>query len=196
MTRTFTRLFLVRHGPTHAKSMVGWSDIPADLSDRAALTRLSAHLPEEALVISSDLSRATATADAIQGRRARLPHDPDLREIHFGTWELRRFDEIEAADPERLSAFWRDPGAVRPPKGETWHEMRARSDAVIDRLIKSHAGGALVIVAHFGVILGQVERALDIPTTDAFAQRIDNLSVTELIHAPTGWQAGAINHCP
>ena len=191
-----TLLFLVRHGPTHAKSMVGWSDLPADLSDTAALDRLSAHLPDEAVVISSDLSRAAATADAIQGTRTRLPHDPALREIHFGTWELRRFDEIEAEDPERLSAFWREPGAVRPPEGESWHEMRARSDAAVDRLITAHSGGALVIVAHFGVILGQVERALDIPTSEAFAQRIDNLSVTELTLAPTGWQVGAVNHLP
>ena len=40
-----SRLFLVRHGPTHAKTMVGWSDLPADLSDTAALARLSDHLP-------------------------------------------------------------------------------------------------------------------------------------------------------
>ncbi|MEN8741466.1 MAG: histidine phosphatase family protein, partial [Phaeobacter gallaeciensis] len=65
-----TRLFLVRHGPTHAKSMVGWSDLPADLSDSAALHRLSAALPEDALVVSSDLSRAADTASAIQGDRA------------------------------------------------------------------------------------------------------------------------------
>ena len=49
-----TRLFLVRHGPTHAKTMVGWSDLPADLSDRAALDRLAGFLPDQATVISSD----------------------------------------------------------------------------------------------------------------------------------------------
>ena len=29
-----TRFWLVRHGPTHAKTMVGWTDLPADLSAR------------------------------------------------------------------------------------------------------------------------------------------------------------------
>ncbi|MEY8841169.1 histidine phosphatase family protein, partial [Cribrihabitans sp. XS_ASV171] len=38
-----TRLHFVRHGPTHAKGMVGWSDLPADLSDTALLDRLSSH---------------------------------------------------------------------------------------------------------------------------------------------------------
>ena len=71
-----TRFFWVRHGPTHAKTMVGWSDLPADLSDHVALARLSDALPRDAVVVSSDLIRAVATADAIQGGRPRLPHDP------------------------------------------------------------------------------------------------------------------------
>jgi len=63
---------MVRHGPTHAKTMVGHADVPADLSDTAALSRLSNYLPEVP-VVSSDLIRASATADAICGARPRLP---------------------------------------------------------------------------------------------------------------------------
>ncbi|MAC76704.1 MAG: histidine phosphatase family protein [Rhodobacteraceae bacterium] len=191
-----TRLFLVRHGPTHAKGMVGWSDLPADLGDTAALDRLSAYLPDDAVVISSDLGRSVTTADAIQGNRPRLPHDPALREIHFGAWELRNYAEVEAEDGERIVAFWQEPGLVCPPGGESWHQMRARSDAAIDRLVAAHPLGDLIIVAHFGMILGQLERALQIPTTEAFGQKIDNLSVTELTPSPGGWHVGAVNHCP
>jgi hypothetical protein len=71
-----TRFWLVRHGPTHAKTMIGWTDLAADLSDTGALQRLAAHLPPGAPVISSDLSRAIATADALGPDRPRLPHDP------------------------------------------------------------------------------------------------------------------------
>lgn len=191
-----TRLHLVRHGPTHAKTMVGWSDIPADLSDHAALTRLHDHLPRDALVISSDLSRAADTATAIQGTRRRLPHHPDLREIHFGTWEMRTFPEIEAEDPELAFAYWDSPGDVRPPNGESWNAVRARVDAAIDGLIAMHTGANLVIVAHFGVILTQVQRALDLDAQQAFAHRIDNLSVTELAFDGKTWSVGRINHLP
>lgn len=190
-----TRLHLVRHGPTHAKLMVGWSDLPADLSNTAALARLSAHLPDNASLISSDLSRAAKTADAIQGTRRRLPHKPDLREIHFGTWELRSHDEIEAEDPELIRAYWDHPGDVRAPGGESWHQVRARVDAAVDALIEAHEGGDLIIVAHFGVILTQIQRALQLDTDATFAQRIDNLSVSELTRLPDGnWRAGRINH--
>jgi alpha-ribazole phosphatase len=89
-----SRFFWVRHGPTHARAMVGWTDLPADLSDTAQLARLSAHLPQDALVVSSDLIRAHDTATAIQGGRLRLPDDPSLREIHFGDWEMAEFDTV------------------------------------------------------------------------------------------------------
>ena len=189
-----SRVFWVRHGPTHAKAMVGWSDLPADLSDTAQLARLSEHLPADAVVISSDLIRATATADAIAGPRIRLPHDPDLREIHFGEWELQAFDKIP--DQERLMSFWEEPGDVRPPGGESWHEVAARIDGAIARVISAHPGRDIIAVAHMGAILTQVQQALEISAYQAFAHKIDNLSVTELHLRGTGWHAAAINHRP
>lgn len=191
-----TRLHLVRHGPTHAKTMVGWSDLPADLSDHSAIARLDAHLPAKAVVISSDLIRAADTASAIQGHRQRLPHDPDLREIHFGSWELREFKDIEAEDPDLAFAYWDNPGDVRPPDGESWNEVRARVDAAVDNLMARYQGQDLVIVAHFGVILTQVQRALDLTAFEAFSHRIDNLSVTDLTYRDDQWSAVRINHLP
>lgn len=186
-----SRFFWVRHGPTHAKTMVGWSDIPADLSDTGLISRVDAHLPQDALVISSDLHRARATADAIQGGRERLPHDPDLREIHFGDWELKRFNEIE--DEAQIRRFWENPGDVRPPNGESWHEVAARVDRAADRLLAAHPGRDIIAVAHFGAILTQVQQALQIGAYEAFAHKIDNLSVTELQWDQNRWHSHGIN---
>ena len=191
-----TRLFLVRHGPTHAKCMVGWSDLPADLSDSAALARLDSYLPRDALVISSDLSRARDTADAIQGNRTRLPHTNDLREIHFGDWELRTWAEIDAEDPERIGAYWEYPGDVTPPRGESWNQVCARVNTAIDQLVDTHFGRNIIVVGHFGQILTQVQRADKLTAEEAFAHRIDNLSVSEISKGPDGWTIGKINHCP
>ena len=189
-------LFLVRHGPTHAKSMVGWSDLPADLSDTTALQRLADYLPAEALVVSSDLSRAVSTADAIVGARQRLPHVAGLREMHFGDWELRRFDEIEADDPTHIRAFWETPGDIAPPNGESWNQVSRRVDDAVDGLLSAHSGRDLVIVAHFGAILTQVARAEGLSGSDAFGYHIDNLSVTRLAFDGRRWHAEAINHIP
>ena len=188
-----TRLFLVRHGPTHAKCMVGWSDLPADLSDTAALQRLERALPAAALVVSSDLTRAVTTADAIQGTRERLPHHKGLREIHFGAWELRSWKEIDAEDPDHIRAYWETPGDVAPPGGESWNQVCARVNDAVDALITSHKGRDLVIVGHFGQILTQIQRAEALSPEAVFSHRIDNLSLSE-IHLDAGkWLSREIN---
>lgn len=186
-----TRFWLVRHGPTHAKAMIGWTDLPADLSDRAALRRLSAHLPTDAPVISSDLCRAIATADTLEHRR-RLPHDPALREIHFGQWETRAFAEIEIEDPTLIRAFWETPGDIAPPGGESWNALATRTWAALDRL--QGTAPDIIVVAHFGPILAALQRAAGLTASQAFAHRIDNLSVTSLTLDPAA--VHAINHKP
>jgi alpha-ribazole phosphatase len=171
--------------------MIGWTDLPADLSDSAALARLSAHLPPGAPVISSDLARAIATADAL-APRPRLPHDPALREIHFGTWETRAFAEIETESPDHIRAFWETPGDIRPPGGESWNDLTARSWAALDRL--QGRAPDIIVVSHFGPILAALQRAEGLTPEDVFAHRIDNLSVTCLTLSPP--KVFTINHCP
>ena len=187
---TRTRIWLVRHGPTHAKGMVGWTDLPADLSDAAALARLNAHLPQVP-VISSDLSRAITTADALTAR-ARLPHDRDWRELHFGAWEMRSHAEIEAEAPDHIRAFWDTPGDISPPGGESWNALTFRVDGALQRL--AHLP-EVIVVAHFGVIVAAIQRAGGLTPTQAFAHRIDNLSVTCLEFGPLP-RIHSINHIP
>lgn len=185
-----SRLWLVRHGPTHAKTMVGWTDLAADLTDSAAIARLNAHLPQ-APVISSDLSRAISTGDVIRDR-PRLPHDPDLREIHFGAWEMRGFAEIEAETPDHIRAFWETPGDVRAPGGESWHDLSRRVGAALGRLAQQPE---VIVVAHFGPIVAAIQLAGGLSPAEALSHRIDNLSVTrlDLGAAP---QVHRINHLP
>jgi len=188
-----TRFFWVRHGPTHARTMVGWSNLPADLTDTAALARLRAALPPGALTLSSDLSRARSTADSLcPGRR--LPDDPALREINFGAWEGRSFAEVEAETPDLIRAFWQTPGQVRAPGGEGWDDLTARVHAAIDRLATAHPGADLIVVAHFGAILAALQHATGQGATEVFAHRIEPLSLTELSLDDGVWRVGRINH--
>lgn len=185
----------VRHGPTHAKTFVGWRDLPADLSDTALIARVRAHLPDDALMVSSDLVRSTATADALSGPgHRRLPDEPDLREIHFGVWDGMHFDAIATRDPELSRAFWERPGTIQAPNGESWNETAARVNAVVDRLNATHDDAHIIAVAHFGVILTQVQRAMEISAYEAMSHKIDNISVTTLHHDASRWQVERVNH--
>ncbi|MFT5870144.1 MAG: alpha-ribazole phosphatase [Paracoccaceae bacterium] len=189
-----SRVWWIRHGPTHAKTMVGWTDLAADLSDHAALARLSDALPD-APIISSDLDRAVMTANAIGGARARLEHQIALREMHFGDWENRTFDDIEKTHGPLIRKFWEEPGDIAAPGGESWNDLSARVSNAVDMLL-SEAIQDLIVVAHMGVILTQVQRAYGWSAYETLAQKIDNLSVTRLDLHDGDWAPILVNHLP
>ncbi|KIN63258.1 Phosphoglycerate mutase [Sulfitobacter noctilucicola] len=187
----------VRHGPTHEKNFVGWRDVPADLSDKEQISRLRAHLPAQAKIISSDLIRCVTTADVVMGAdHHRLPHDPGLREIDFGIWDGMHFKDVADRDPELSRAFWEKPGDIAAPDGESWNQTAARVNRVIDALNEEHADAHIIAVAHFGVILTQVQRAMAVGAYQAMSHKIDNFSVTTLSHDNGKWQVHGINHLP
>ena len=189
-------LFLIRHGPTHLKSMVGWSDVQADLSDTAKLACLYALLPKDGYVVSSDLRRAVETADALQLPQTRLPHETGLRELNFGDWELKTFQEIDHIDHDRVFSFYDNPGESRAPKGESWNGFCARVNSAVDRLMKSYPNYPLVIVCHFGVVISQLQRAEGKGPKHAMRHQIDNLSLTHLSNKQGDWSIHKINFSP
>lgn len=188
-----TVIYWVRHGPTHEKTFVGHRDVPADLSDAAQIARLSAALPANALVVSSDLKRAIDTATALKGARTRLPHRTGLREFDFGDWDGMHFSDVSKNWPDLSRSYWETPGDVAPPNGESWNAAAARITADITDLTTQHPRRDIIAVAHFGVILTQVAQAANIAPYRALSHRIDNFSITEIQIRPT-WGVARINY--
>lgn len=190
-----TVIYWVRHAPTHEKTFVGHRDVPADLSDHAQIERLSAALPQDALVVSSDLSRSVDTATAIQSGRERLAHRGGLREFDFGEWDGMHFAQVAERWPDLSRAYWERPGDVAPPGGESWNAARNRVAAEVEDLAALYPRRAIIAVAHFGAILSQVQHAAGISPYQALSHRIDNYSITEIQVEP--WLGVArINHVP
>ena len=190
-----TRFWWVRHGPTHQTTMTGWRDVPADLSDQALISRLNAVLPRPAVLVSSDLIRATATADCLAEGRQRLPHLRTLREFNYGDWEGKGFDEISRTHPNASRAYWETPGETAPPNGESWNDLSTRVTAGVAALIAAHPGQDIIAVAHMGVILTQLQHALGIAAHQVVRYRIEPLSITCLVH-DGNWRADTISHLP
>lgn len=187
-------VYWVRHGPTHAKAFTGWRDIPADLSDTAAIARVASWLPQDAVCVSSDLIRARDTASAVAPSQTRLPDEFGLREFDFGEWDGQHWSDVAASHPDLSRAYWETPGDVAAPGGESWNQSAARVSAAIDTLLDTH--DTIIAVAHFGAILTQVQRALDVSAHTVLAQKIDNLSLTHLVRENGAWRAQVINQVP
>jgi len=188
-----TRFWLVRHGPTHQKAFTGWRDVPADLSDTAALARVSAHLPAAAPVISSDLTRCVTTAQAIAGARARLPARKSLREFDFGLWDGLHFSEVEKRDPVLSRQFWEQPGDLTPPQGESWNMVAKRVKTSLEDLAQRHRAPDMIVVGHMGMIMTMIAQCGGTPY-QAMGHKIDNLSITDMHFDLQRWQIGTISH--
>ena len=191
-----TRLWWVRHGPTHEKCFTGWRDVPADLSDTALIARVADYLTAGAVIVASDLQRAARTADAIGRNRHRLPDQRDLREIDFGVWDGMHHSAVAARDPVLSRRFWEEPGDLTAPEGESWNAVSARVAGVVDDLTTRFAGQDIVLVAHMGVIMTQIQRAAGCSAYQAMGHQIDNLSITRVTRRADGWDLGPINHLP
>jgi alpha-ribazole phosphatase len=84
---------------------------------------------------------------------------------------------------------------VRAPGGEGWHDLAARVEAAVTDALR-HGLADLVVVAHMGPILAEWARATGLAPVDAFAQRIDNLSLTVIEHGASQSRGLRVNHRP
>lgn len=190
-----TNWYWIRHGPTHLKSLVGWSDVDVDLSNVNRLKKLDDYLPNDSLVISSDLKRTIKTATEIQNMRERLPNNKNLREFNFGEWELKKSSEIAAKYPKLSKDYWSSPGDTAPPNGESWNQAAKRINAEVDNINERYKGKNIIAVGHFGVILTQLQRAAKIQPQSAISFQIDNLSITHLEHlGDKNWRILSVNN--
>ena len=190
-----TNWWWVRHGPTHAKVFTGWRDVPADLSDIDQIKRLKSFLPKNAVLICSDLKRAVATAEVINDGK-KIIIDSNLREFNFGLWDGLDFNEVAKRDPIKSKDFWEKPGDISAPEGESWNMVKNRVSEAVKKYTAKYKGSNIVSVAHFGVILTQVQLALGKSPYEVLSNKIDNLSVTKIQINEKGSSLAKLNYTP
>ena len=138
-----TTIALVRHGETDwnlERRLQGRTDIPLNDTGREQARALAAEFsPEEwSLVLSSPLSRAVATAQAISAGSG-IPLAPPVE----GLIE-RGFGHAEGATAEDIAAKWADRIF---PDAEPVEDVRRRGAAIVEELVERH-GGNLILVSH------------------------------------------------
>jgi probable phosphoglycerate mutase len=153
-----TRITAIRHGETAWNvdtRLQGQLDVPLNERGREQARRVGHSLREErpTRIISSDLSRARETAEAIARSTGQpLCTDAGLRERHFGVWQGHTYAEVAERWPEDAERWRRREPAYGPPEGETLQGFFDRCLSTLTRLAREHAGQNLVLVAHGGVL--------------------------------------------
>ena len=174
--RGMSRLVLVRHAEpedgAHGRCY-GTLDVGLSAAGRVHATRLAADLGGLAVdaVYASPRIRARETAAplaAARGLDVRL--EDDLRELDFGSFEGRTYEEIERAEPELYRAWMESPTSVRFPGGESYVDLRARASRALDAIRAAHASA--LVVTHGGVIRAGLAAWLELPDHAIF--RLDH----------------------
>jgi glucosyl-3-phosphoglycerate phosphatase len=157
------KLALWRHGQTDfntERRFQGQQDIPLNELGRQQAAEAAPYLAalRPAAIFSSDLSRASLTAEAL-ARLTGLPVqlDKDLRERSGGAWEGLTEAEIRTQFPDGF-ATW------TPEGGEPLAAVADRASAALVRAADSLAAGSLAVVVGHGAALGlAVARLLGLP---------------------------------
>lgn len=188
-----TRIVAVRHGRTAwnaGQRLQGQLDVPLDALGRAQAARLAQALAGEGLaaVYSSDLQRARDTAAPLAALLG-LPVQTDtaLRERSFGRLEGATYAEVERDWPEDALHWRRRDPDFGVGGGESLKAFYARSVAAVRAIAGRHAGEAIAIVAHGGVLdcLYRAATRVDLQAPRSWA--LDNASINRLLHHGEGF---------
>lgn len=175
-----TILTLVRHGETDWNSggrIQGSTDIPLNDTGRAQARELADRLAteyagREAVVVSSDLSRAAETADIVA---AALGTTVSLR---MPGLQERSYGDAEGMDAPTFYDTYGPWHAADVPGAETWPVVRERALAALAEAVASAPEGTDVIAVAHGALIREV---ILFATDGAFpreGERLPNCSAT------------------
>ena len=186
---------LLRHTAVDAPGICyGHHDVPLAatfVADAAAVqARLAPLLPAAdgpaPLLFSSPATRCLRLAAALQLG----PATPDerLREMHFGTWENRPWNDLP---PAELTPWMADYEHLAPPTGETFGQLHDRAAEFLATLESLPAPA--VVVTHGGTVRALLCHCLGIPLRNAFQVEIGFGSRTALRRQHGRWQVLGVN---
>jgi alpha-ribazole phosphatase len=134
----------------------GALDLPLATTAGVDIAEVLGRVPVVGAVVSSPATRCRRLAEALAARDGcALAFEPALRELDFGGWEGRRWDEIDRAQSDPWAE---DPWQRAPPGGESeaalWQRLQhwlAVTPTLRERrtAIVAHAGPLRLLRCHF-----------------------------------------------
>lgn len=173
------RLTLVRHTSLQIPSGVCYGqtdvDVAASFFQEASLTKHKLNGGQFDAVFSSPLQRCVKLSQVLTTEN--IVHDERLKELHFGDWEMRAWDDI----PRDVFDHWAQNYAeLAPPNGETFQQLQQRGIAFVEDMLQKHPQGHVLVVTHGGMIRAMLAHVLNMQLKGLFRFNIDYGSVTQL----------------
>lgn len=153
------RLLWIRHGQTEEnalKQYISYTNAPLNqvgMKQAQSLIQKLKKVPVDR-IYSSDLLRCLETVrEFATDRNVSVIPNSFLRELNFGQWEGKTYEEIMALNMEKGTAWYNDPFSVSPPDGETLVQLGNRVDQFVKKIItESKKGETVALISHGGPI--------------------------------------------
>lgn len=149
-----TTLFITRHGQTlwntqkrmqggRIRHLLSWAlNKPSRWVKEMANTNID-------YIYTSPIGRAFKTAEIVRGcRDIKMIKDDRIREINMGIWEGMSQEEIDNLYKEQLFNFWNAPHLYKPLGGESFMQVKQRTQNFIEQIVKENKGKVVLIVTH------------------------------------------------
>jgi len=180
------RLILICHASTEATRAATFpADEPLEDNGRTDAAALTGRLPKADGHWSSPELRTLQTAEACGFNPTVLPM---LRECDYGRWTGCSFDEVQAREPQAVSAWLNDLSAA-PHGGESFLGLMQRVAAWLAGERDNHSRS--IVVTHSTVIRAAIVHAIAAPPQSFWRIDIAPLSVTRLSGMRGRWNLSA-----
>ena len=166
---------LIRHTkPLIANGICyGQTDIMTNAGDIPVVVEKVAHL-KNPIVYSSPLRRCLILAENLS-ENEQIDHR--LKELNFGQWEMKPWNEIVGKEAE----LWFANFVYTPcPDGESFHDLYLRAVSFFNEKLKTTTNDTIV-VTHAGVIRALHAHVNNIPLEKSFDLKVDFGEVITLI---------------
>lgn len=176
--------YLIRHGETtwnKDNRIQGWTDISLSEKGLIQANLLAEELMRDRFdaVYTSDLARSFETAMAFAKRSQMQPmKDPLLREIHFGTWEGKTWQQIVDENKDAYASGLYDHPDARTHGGESMRMFKDRVNRHFKEIVLRHRNEHVLMFTHGGNIRMILLDILGLEIDFKNHVAIDNASIT------------------
>jgi alpha-ribazole phosphatase len=159
-------IYLIRHTTPAIASGICYGQADIDMADsfEEEAKMIKDQLPPSLDIYSSPLKRCYQLASYLYPHTIIEQHH-DLKEMHFGEWELRPWDQIPA-DP--LNSWMQDFVKARVPGGENYLDLHNRTIAFFNRIVSKNQSAA--IFTHSGNIRSILSYVNNVPLEESFSK--------------------------
>ncbi len=173
----YTTIDLLRHGEVQGGACYrGSLDDPlTELGWKQML--LATQKQQWDMIISSPLCRCAKFANFLSTQTK--IHD-DLKEIDFGDWEGKNYQQLNIEQPAALANFINDPENHPPPNAEPLSNFRCRVVKEWKHIITTYQDCHILLIAHGGTIRTIISHILNIPGKDMMRLEVAHGSISRI----------------